>query len=161
MQKGKHWNAKYQPKPQLWSLRGDVFKARHCWGNVRTLHVWGISLPVRIMFCKDDWDHICYSACHLYHEVPRLEPRKPPRKWSHTFSRIEPRREQSGGKPYEGRTECSPASSSEWEEGDSSQVPGTSALTARPRKPPRKTPPNTQKRSRLILSSCPNFKCHL
>lgn len=96
MQKGKHWNAKYQPKPQLWSLHRDVFKARHCWGNVHTISVWGISLPVRIMFCKDDWDNICYSACHLYHGIPRLEPRKPPRKLSHTFSTIERAKKERG-----------------------------------------------------------------
>lgn len=170
MQKQKHWNAKYQRKPQLWSLHGDMFKARHGWGNFHNISVWGISLPMRIMFFKDDWDHICYSACHLYHEIPKLEPRKPPRKLSQTRSRIERTRKKRGvvrrktiwGKKLRA-AQLEATTEKKGHQGDSSQVrgPGTSALTARPRKPPEKTPPNNQKRSRLILSRCPNFKCRL
>lgn len=67
----------------------------------RVQNVWSISLPRRIAFLKDDLDNTCYSACHLYHEIPRLEPRKPPRKLSHTSSRTRGRwGELLGGKPY-------------------------------------------------------------
>lgn len=64
--------------------------------NVHTVGVRGISLPMRVVFCKDDWDNICCSACHLHHGIPRLEPRKPPRKLSHTFSRIDSAKKERG-----------------------------------------------------------------
>lgn len=156
MQKGKHWNAKYWPKPQLWSLHRDVFKARHCWGNCHNTNVWSISLPRRTMFFKDDLDNICYSACHLDQEIPKLEPRNPPRKLSHTSSRTESTRKKRGTvrrKTIWGKNLTAAQLEARTEEkgnpGASPQAtkPGTSALTARWRESPWKTTPNNQKRS--------------
>lgn len=146
MQKGKHWNAKYQPKPQLWSLHQDVFKARHCWGDFHNVNVWSISLPMRITFFKDDLGSICYSACQLYHEIPRLKPRKtPPRKLSHISNRIERarkkrrtvRRKTIWGKNLSA-AQLEAGTEKKGHPGASPQVtkPGTSALTAKPREPP-------------------------
>lgn len=48
-----------------------------------------------ITFFKDDLDNICYSACHLYYKIPKSEPRKPPRKLSHTSSRRDSQEEET------------------------------------------------------------------
>lgn len=164
MQKQKHWNAKYQCKPQLWSLR-----ARHGWGNFHNISVWGISLPMRIMFFKDDWDNICYSACHLYHEIPKSEPRKPPRKLSHTRSRIERARKKRGTvgrKTIWGKNlSAAQLEATTEKKGHQGQLPSQRARDIRSdcqtEEATEKTPPNHQKRSRLILSRYPNFKCRL
>lgn len=169
MQKGKHWNAKYRPKPQVWSLHQDVFKARHCWGNSHNMHVWSISLPMRITFFKDDLDSICYSACHLYHEIPRLKPRKTPKEIvSHKQQNRESQEEEGNRRKTiwgQNLSAAQPEARTEKTEhpGASPQVtkPGTSALTAKSREPSSKTPPNTQKRSWLTLRNCNHSKCQL
>lgn len=54
----------------------------------KTTNVSSFSLPRRVTFQKDDLDNICKSACHLYHEIQKLEPRKFPGKLFHTHSRM-------------------------------------------------------------------------
>lgn len=40
----------------------------------KNTNVSSFSLPLRVTFLKDDLDNACKSACHLYHELQRLEP---------------------------------------------------------------------------------------
>lgn len=166
MQKRKHWNAKYRPKPQLWSLHQDVFKARLCWSNLHNMsdashYQWG-SRSLRMT-----WTAFA-TAYHLYHEIPRLEPRKSPKKLFHHKQQkrgsLEEegmvRRETIGGKNLsasqleartlkKGHSGASPKSQS-WRHQLWLPDPGSHPQS-----------PNNQKRPWLILSNCPNFKCHL
>lgn len=100
-----------------------------------------------ITFFKDDLDCVCYSACHLYHEIPRLEPRKLPKKLFHHKQQKRGSQEEEGmvrretiGEKNLSASQLEAMTLKKGHPGASpkSHQPGTSALIAKPREPPSK-----------------------
>lgn len=168
MQKQKHWNAKYQCKPQLWSLHRDVSKARHC--------------RVAFLISVSEASHYQWGSCSLRMTGTAFalllviytmksqgwSQENPQGNVSHTRqNRARKKRGRVRRKTIWGKNLSAAQLEATEKKGHQGTAPKSQSqehplwLPDRGSHPRKHDRMNSQERSRLLSSSCPNFKCHL